>query len=58
MDANVSALIQRSESGPLATGTLPATLPSTSHALVTLGLYGLVCVVLSMLLVFRRDVAS
>lgn len=58
MDANVAALIQRAETGALANGALPATLPSTSHALVTLGLYGLLCFGLSALLVFRRDVAS
>jgi ABC-type transport system involved in multi-copper enzyme maturation permease subunit len=58
MDANVAALIQRAETGLLASGTLPATLPSSSHALATLGLYGLLCFVLSALLVFRRDVAS
>ncbi len=58
MDANVAALIQRAETGPLANSAPPDTLPSTSHALVTLGLYGLLCFGLSALLVFRRDVAN
>jgi ABC-type transport system involved in multi-copper enzyme maturation permease subunit len=58
MDANVTALIQRAETGPLANGALPATLPDSGHALLTLGTYGLLCFGLSALLVFRRDVAS
>jgi ABC-type transport system involved in multi-copper enzyme maturation permease subunit len=58
MDANVAALIQRAETGPLANGAVPPTLPGSTHALMTLGLYGLLCFGLSALLVFRRDVTS